>query len=173
MKISKKILVLIMIITILCTSTAFAKYVANITQTSSVKVAKPIIEIVSDSGLIAIDYLNTSDTYSFHIRNYNDNGEVSDVAMNYQVQLEASTFNNMKDLKIRKKKANGSSYTTQTMYYDSSTPMYYTNYYTLPAGTKQDDYFYISMEYPESCQSAYAVFWVQIYAYQVEPTEEG
>lgn len=169
MEITKKILILIIILTMLCTTTVFAMFITQSETTISKKVAKPIIELVQTSDSISIDYWNTDTLYEFSVRNYNDSGEVSDVQIRYYVQIIANNFNYIKDFKFKKK--TGSSYRNQTINYNSSTPMYYSDYYYLPAGTKQEDKFRLTMEYQNGNYYASTGFWVRIYADQVAPVE--
>ena len=64
-----------------------AKNISTIILKYNAKIAEPIIEVTSNSEPINITNNSLEGEYIFYIRNYNENKKISDVSLDYTIEL--------------------------------------------------------------------------------------
>ena len=64
-----------------------AKNISTIILKYNAKIAEPIIEVTSNSEPINITNNSLEGEYVFYIRNYNENKKISDVSLDYTIEL--------------------------------------------------------------------------------------
>lgn len=84
------ILSLLMLVTLIL-GTTFAKYTSSTNGGVSLSVAKPIARIEGEENLQISNYYQKP--YYFQICNYNENGDISEVAMKYFITITSTQKN--------------------------------------------------------------------------------
>lgn len=90
----KKIILSIIILGIICTACTtfvFAKYSTEVLINASAKIAKPIIKMQGEETR-EITILSPKTSYSFSVKNYNEQEEINEVAMRYYIEIISEKF---------------------------------------------------------------------------------
>ncbi len=80
------ILIMFLILILFFTGYSMGKSFSKINIDGNTQIAKPIFD-VQNSGNFEIDNINSHGTYEFVVRNFNLNGEKSDVDIEYYIEL--------------------------------------------------------------------------------------
>ena len=88
-KITKKstiVTIIIISILIILSGISCARYINDKLIVSQTKVARPILELVNGNA-IQITNNNTEGEYSFKVKNYNKNNEITEVGLTYNIEI--------------------------------------------------------------------------------------
>lgn len=86
----KIVLILFVIILFLTTGYAFAKSVSQVVLNSKTEIAKPILVVENDS-CIEISSPNKRGVYNFKIKNYDEEGKITDVNLQYKIEIKSKS----------------------------------------------------------------------------------
>lgn len=89
------IFIIILFITFFITGTVFAKYVSKITGKGMAYIAKPIVELVGNNTL-NLDISKENSKYYFEVKNYNEQNEITEVKMEYYIEIQIDNPENIK-----------------------------------------------------------------------------
>lgn len=104
---------LIILFTTFIISICFAKYVIAINGKVFGNIAQPIIELKGEESLL-ITATAPKTSYSFEVRNYNENEDISEVEMQYYIEIISNTderikfelYNKEEKVKLENKRTN-------------------------------------------------------------------
>ena len=91
------ILILFIVTIIFLTGYSMAKNITTVMLNVGAQIAKPILEVRTESDPINIIDSNTQGEYKFYVRNYDQNGKISDVKMNYIIEIKDTINKELKD----------------------------------------------------------------------------
>lgn len=89
------ILILAILFLVILAGISFAKYINKNIILSSTKIAKPVLELVNGSE-IKINNNNKEGEYQFKVKNYNRNNEITQVGLNYNIEIISNKDNSIK-----------------------------------------------------------------------------
>lgn len=111
LKVITVIITIFIIFLLLFTGYTFAKNIGDTIINAKSKIAEPIL-IIENNPSIDITATDNYGNYSFKIKNYNDNGQLSDVDMQYYIEIlsnldetiEYKIYENEKEIKLKNNK---------------------------------------------------------------------
>lgn len=124
---------------------SFAKYVDSNKATFNSKIAKPIFIVNGDKEIFIEKYGSIND-YNFSVKNYDENNYVSEVSLNYKIEIIANE-------KIKYE------------LYCNDNLVDINNIFTLPHSTYKEDNYTLKMEAPEDYKGSIKL---NVYAYQMK-----
>lgn len=124
---------------------SFAKYLDSNKSTVNAKIAKPIFIVSGDSEILIEKYESIND-YNFTVKNYNEDNQISEVSMNYKIDIIAED-------KIK----------YQLLCNDNLVNT--NNIFTLPHVNPKEDKYTLRIEAPEDYKGSVKI---NVYAYQMK-----
>lgn len=93
------ILILFLIVLLFLTGYSLGKSFSKIDINGNTQIAKPIME-VENASTLEINNENNQGIYEFKVRNYNSKGEISDVDLEYYVEI-LNDLDDKKEIKVK------------------------------------------------------------------------
>ena len=100
------ILILSIVIILFFTGYSIGKSISRITIKGQAQIAKPILEVLSNSNLKITDNENEGEC-NFSVRNYDEKGKITEVNLQYVVTIKDTINQNFKDTIIFELYKNG------------------------------------------------------------------
>ncbi len=90
------ITIIFIVLILFLTGASFGKSINTILIKYKGDIAKPILEVRSDPALDIID-TKTEGIYNFYVRNYDENGKISDVKVKYMLEIKDNIHSKLKN----------------------------------------------------------------------------
>lgn len=84
------ILVSIMVLVLFFSGYSMGKEYSSVNMDTTAKIAEPIV-VVENNPMIELNGKNQNETYNFTVKNYKENGETTQIAMQYNIEIITQT----------------------------------------------------------------------------------
>lgn len=153
-------IVVIIIITIFIKTVVFANYSGITCSSNSMKIAKPIIDVIEHERLL-ISNSNLSGYFDFEVRNYDKYQNINEAQLSYDIEMQLDETN-LKTFKLVKiDQQTGREEEQELNDLKSSN-------HVLQIGTMQNDYYRIYVEYNDTSMNVFGRIWMRVIASQSE-----